>query len=1241
MNHPTARTAPPKLVLEPVRTNSSIRSFPLAPGRYLIGSADDCDLVVPVGGVAPQHCLIVVGTNRTIVKALSPLTWIDDGPLTESVLQLGQKLIIGPVELRTRRPAVSEWLEDAEEPASPAVVEPPAYQPPQIEELLDRARQQIDTALADELPTAQTWAEDLPLSEAVDRHAQSAQNDTSEHLRSAELERKELELNERSRSIEYLTSELAAREQALLARESAVASQQTSLEQQIAELSSREQSLLALDAHATEIRQHLEQQQQELFARAQKLEESLATVELQTEELASFQSQLTDQQSHLDRSRAELLQREELLAAQIAEIEHRQGEVAVHDHQLAEQEQVWRSRESELVARIEQLETQLQNLPSASSSLGLLSTEALAGREEDLRYREESATRRETVLAQSLAALKASQDQLREEAELIEARFADLMQREQSLPARLTALHAEVEQAEARLAELRQQQAGQLSLVQEKELALESRLAAITEREGQVQLSQKSQETRERELRNLRSELDIREEALAQQYAQLQLDRSTLKAAQTRMQLAEQSLQQREAPQADPTLVAREQAVAEQVQALEERLTELLSREEQLTQRAEQLRQREESLAQEQSRLNTSWAELEAIHQEHETQHRLLETSPPNCVEGQATPDELARQLQSVVEEREALSRLRQETMEEHLGLKAERDELRRIRHQFDQEREQFQDLKKEAQTERDTFLLERQEIITERQALRDRERQILAKEAEASRHAEEVLHGREELTVSLSRLEEERVHLNEEWDALRQERAELADAQASLDAQREELSAVALEMAQLQSGSSHEVAELTVADSAPVEYEEASAAEVSEEVLDESMEPVPDEGSEAVAEDAESEWEEPVEEEEPELAGLSSFSSIGKYSDEGIPPEVAEILRKTAGQHVAPPPPVPTPAPSSMTSRLDALLGRKPATVESELEEQQRVKELLANPTSDFVDEASQSMHDEGHDLYESEEELPPHDEMDAEASMAVEEAAPEPEVPARPNDDIRSRLSEMFGINLGGNKSAPAAPVVEDEQVEESYEEEAAYEDDQSSEEVESEPVAEEPSSSNLDPVAAYMEQLLARTRKGKAEVPPAPAPKKAEEAPPAEVAPVVPVKVEPVVKAPEPVAAPVEVQRPQRKLDRAEKEALRANLDSFRTIANSQARSDVARSELRRLKVTVKVKRVFVGVSAAIGLVLLSTLAWSDKGYYLEILAAIIATAFLSIDFVRTEKRMRELASSMPEDEEPVIF
>ena len=124
----------PKLVLEPVRESSRIDSFPLAAGRYMIGASPECDIVIAVGGVAPQHCLLIVGANKTVVKAISPLTWINDGPLTEAVLKHGERLILGPVELRTRRPEVSEWIERQEEnPTSPTA--PASYQPPQIEEL--------------------------------------------------------------------------------------------------------------------------------------------------------------------------------------------------------------------------------------------------------------------------------------------------------------------------------------------------------------------------------------------------------------------------------------------------------------------------------------------------------------------------------------------------------------------------------------------------------------------------------------------------------------------------------------------------------------------------------------------------------------------------------------------------------------------------------------------------------------------------------------------------------------------------------------------------------------------------------------------------------------------------------------------------------------------------------------------------------------------------------------------------
>ena len=105
---------------------------------------------------------------------------------------------------------------------------------------------------------------------------------------------------------------------------------------------------------------------------------------------------------------------------------------------------------------------------------------------------------------------------------------------------------------------------------------------------------------------------------------------------------------------------------------------------------------------------------------------------------------------------------------------------------------------------------------------------------------------------------------------------------------------------------------------------------------------------------------------------------------------------------------------------------------------------------------------------------------------------------------------------------------------------------------------------------------------------------------------------------------------------------KEALRANLDSFRTIANSRARSDVARSEIRRLKIAAKVKQIFLLISGGIALILATTELWTTRRYRIEIAAALIATAFLGFDYWRTQRRRQELGLIAPielDDEEGV--
>lgn len=92
-----------RLRLTPCHSNRAAGVLDLPPGRYTIGSASSSDVVLDTEGVAAQHCTILVGPRQTILKAWSPLTWINDGAVREGVLRTGDRLIIGPVEFTVER----------------------------------------------------------------------------------------------------------------------------------------------------------------------------------------------------------------------------------------------------------------------------------------------------------------------------------------------------------------------------------------------------------------------------------------------------------------------------------------------------------------------------------------------------------------------------------------------------------------------------------------------------------------------------------------------------------------------------------------------------------------------------------------------------------------------------------------------------------------------------------------------------------------------------------------------------------------------------------------------------------------------------------------------------------------------------------------------------------------------------------------------------------------------------------
>ncbi len=1287
--HPPRASTAPKLVLEPVRASSQWESHPLAVGRYLIGAALDCDIVIAVGGVAPQHCLMIVGANKTIVKAISPLTWINDGPLTEAVLKLGERLILGPVELRTRRPEVSEWIELREEfPTAPTPPPAPvAYQPPEIEQLLDQALQQLQTAIDDSPGPSASWSEDLPLTEAVQIHSAvvghaapasgvSQEQPPSQSVLTAaqkELSQRALEMEERSRALTYIGTELSTREEQLRSRELALASIEAQVEQVLTQVAQREQSLTAQE-QALQVRNEAETDA------SRRIAEMTRSLEAEQARLQLIEDSFQVQESELEQQAQSLSERTRSLEL----------------------------RESELTRRAEAQPPQARSVQAlaAVSPLPLIDTRAVE-------LREAAVTKREAVLASSHAALQATREQIAREAAELEQRFQALLDREQAGLQQQTALTEQTRQSEARTREA----ASQLAARTEREQSVAASLANLIAREAALQKLKAELDRRDRELSGQRSELDIRDEALNQQFSQLQLDRSALRAGQSKLQLAEQAANQR--------LAGLDGSNQQKSMELSAELVDQRTRLEQDRAECQQERQSLESLRlhievqrklleqEPNDRALLSASEVQPCEVDNEWQKLAAERARlvaerRDVDEARATQraelrhdrepesesNEVSGQLLALVSERQSLAELRDQLLHEQEDLRLEREEIRRTRVQFDRDHQELLTIQTESVSERDAYLIERQAVIAERQSLQDRERQIQQTEAEIEQFRQLTEQMQAETETVGHQMATQRVHLEEEWASLRQERVEFQRAESELDAQREELTHLAQQLTDLRAGEAGATPPPVLAVlPGPPPVLTAQALE-RHPVSSAAVRLVADEGpTEVDSGDAVLDDNAPLD----PLAGFASFSSIGSAIDDELPPEIEEIMRKAgAPARFTSTALLPHGTASAMTiegSPPRLAPARQNPTIDAR--ESQRLQDLLRGTSESYVEAASARFMEEfendevvedepvlespltwaGESTAEGAQEVANPDEEDSvepdtapHMQRSVSDETPSSAVTTAPKagadaSELRSRLSAMFGIDLGrlGKPSAqtshinpashftppptvepqPDQPQPQSSSETETLEAEAdeqpppqAY--DSRPVDIHEEPTPEPQSTidESLDPVAAYMEQLLARTRKSKdghAAKTESPASKPA----PSPVVPVVS-REEPEAEHEVEVPAPLPV-RQTRKLEAAEKQALRANLDSFREIANTQARSDVARSELRRLKITEKVKHIFLAISGGIALILATTELWTTRRYRIEIASAVLATAFLGYDYYRTKRRLHELELIVPQEAE----
>jgi hypothetical protein len=162
-----------------------------------------------------------------------------------------------------------------------------------------------------------------------------------------------------------------------------------------------------------------------------------------------------------------------------------------------------------------------------------------------------------------------------------------------------------------------------------------------------------------------------------------------------------------------------------------------------------------------------------------------------------------------------------------------------------------------------------------------------------------------------------------------------------------------------------------------------------------------------------------------------------------------------------------------------------------------------------------------------------------------------------------------------------------------------------------------AEAPQAPHEDSVASYMEQLLSRTRAESAARPGAAPVAPAPPAPPG-----VPAAGPAAQSAGDDVSqADSARRRAARSLPPEEREAMRANLDSFRELANISARTAVAKHASNKLKIGVQVKGVLALTSVVLAVLMVLADLTGPVSYQPYALATFGLALVMVIDFVRT--------------------
>lgn len=752
--------------LRPVLSNVDLEPIALSIGSYTIGTAADCDVRIVADGIAARHCMLVIGRKRNLIRAYSPLTWINEGAVGEAQLRVGDRLILGPAEFIVeplRQDSVSEL--------------PPAhFSPPGIDELIKQA----------------VWSATRG-SQAGHSHREQLVQEMITDVQSM--------IDELLKTRQQNDAEFSSRTTALQTAEAQIAEQQATIAQQRKEVTlqlnairtTREKLQRIEDARTQleAVRSEVEQRAADNANQARDLEAARRALSAQQDELAERHRQLHKEQQRIEHTREELEQKR----LEVADLETRAQELDEREKLLQRSvEEVQQQRRQLEKVGEETLERAcaLQHREQAVAK----QLRDLEEREQTLKSEIDTCQSRQLQISLREAELDREQATLEENRQANEQRQGELTRREEELRSRLTAIKSHQRQLAA---ELRQHQldrdhfAVQTDQQQKTLLAEEHRLVTLAQsiqlKADELAEQQQSQQQRAEELNQRAKELTEKTETIQSQKRDMEAAWNALHAEQAALQqerreLETQTQQEREA-------VSRERSMLEQQSA------ELTAGLHQLESERAIVRRQQEQVERDRARLTAQEYELKQAVRDLEQKRVALQEHESALAAREVQLDNERTQLEDA---RQAVEREQAKCAAQAADLSRREESLATdIEHQHStliqehhREVEQLQAaLAKQQQAAQDSQTLsevQQQAFQAQRAELESKEAELSARKNQLEQEWQELQTRQSAVTESLSQIETRTAHVSEREAELDERQRQLAEEESLLRLDRKRL---------------------------------------------------------------------------------------------------------------------------------------------------------------------------------------------------------------------------------------------------------------------------------------------------------------------------------------------------------------------------------------------------------------------------------------------------------------------